>query len=166
MAFLFALTADAAEAQDLVQETFLKAWQAAPRWEPRAKASTWLFQIARRTAWNALAKRRPVPLADLPPSRGTHPDAAGAARPTTQPDAVRDDALAARLSAAIAELTPPLRLVFVLVRVCGLPLAETALVADVPVGTVKSRLAAAEARLRARLADLAPGAERGPDPRR
>jgi RNA polymerase sigma-70 factor (ECF subfamily) len=145
MAFLFALTADAAESQDLLQETFLKAWRAAPRWVPRAKASTWLFEIARRTAWNALAKRRPTRLS-----------AADAAAAPGSPQAPpRDRDLGARLAAAVTSLTPPLRLVFVLVRVSGLPLAEAARVADVPVGTVKSRLAAAEARLRGLLADLA-----------
>ncbi len=141
MTFLHALTHDATLAEDLVQETFVRAWQAAPRWEPRAKASTWFFTIARHAAGHALAKRRPLTLAH-PPER-----AAQAVPPSPE--------LGERLAAAIETLSEPLRAAFVLVRVNGLSLADTAEILEVPEGTLKSRLAAAEARLRATLGDLA-----------
>ncbi len=140
MTFLSALTHDATLAEDLVQETFVRAWQAAPRWEPRAKASTWFFAIARRAAGHALAKRRPLSLA-APPER-----AAQAAPLASE--------LGPRLAAAIETLSEPLRAAFVLVRVNGLSLADTAEILEVPEGTLKSRLSAAEARLRATLRDL------------
>ena len=140
MTFLTALTHDATLAEDLVQETFVRAWQAAPRWEPRAKASTWFFAIARRAAGHAWAKRRPLSLA-TPPER----EAKAAPAPAE---------LGPRLAAAIETLSEPLRAAFVLVRVNGLSLADTAELLDVPEGTLKSRLAAAEARLRATLHGL------------
>lgn len=150
MTFLHALTHDAALSEDLVQETFVSAWQAAPRWQPRGRASTWLFTIARRAAGHARAKRRPLSMA-RPPER--------AASPTPAPDDVGP-----RLARAIESLSEPLRTAFVLVRVSGLALLEAAEVLEVPEGTLKSRLAAAEARLRLLLADVLgdapPGAAR------
>jgi RNA polymerase sigma-70 factor (ECF subfamily) len=137
MTFLFALTHDAALAEDLVQETFVSAWQAAPRWQPRARASTWLFTIARRAAGHALARRRPSPRERLPEAGRESP-------------APSD--LGPRLAVAIESLSEPLRAAFVLVRVNGLSLADAAAVLEVPEGTLKSRLAAAEARLRLLLA--------------
>jgi RNA polymerase sigma-70 factor, ECF subfamily len=152
MTFLHALTHDAALAEDLVQETFVSAWQAAPRWQPRGRASTWLFTIARRAAGHARDKRRPVSMAQ-PPERSTD---------VAEPRGADD--LGPRLARAIESLSEPLRVAFVLVRVNGLALLEAAEVLEVPEGTLKSRLAAAEARLRLLLGDVLrdapPGAAR------
>lgn len=145
MAFLFAFTRDRALAEDLVQETFVRAWKAAPRWQPRARASTWLFTIARNVAASARPRRRP-PGPPAPPAR--------AAEQAVPPDPL----LGQRLAAAVAALSPTLRETFVLVRLNGLSLAETAGIVGAPVGTVKSRLAAAEAQLRVSLRGLAPDA--------
>lgn len=142
MAFLHALTRDRAQAEDLVQETFVRAWRAAPRWEPRAAPSTWLFTIARHLAWSA----RPSA-----PRAGPRP-----ARPAAAPPSAPDAELGRQLAEAVAALSPPLREAFVLVRLHGLPLAEVATIVSAPLGTVKSRLAAAEAALRRHLARWAP----------
>jgi len=148
MAFLYRLAQDRATAEDLTQETFLAVWQAAPRWKPTGKVSTWIFQIAKRLWWKRSASRR---------SRRAREEAVARRRPPQDDPA--PDRLAAqhdevrRLQDAVGSLTPKLRLAFVLVRLEGLSYAEAAMVADVPAGTVKSRMAAAEARLRAALAD-------------
>jgi RNA polymerase sigma-70 factor (ECF subfamily) len=140
MAFLTTLAGDPSEAQDLVQETFVRAWRAAPRWEPRGRASTWLFTIARHAASNWRA------------SRGVRRQAEAHALPRSAPGAESPSDLPAALAAAVQGLSEPLRVVFVLARLHGCTLAETAEIAAIPEGTVKSRLAAAEAALRATLA--------------
>jgi RNA polymerase sigma-70 factor (ECF subfamily) len=58
--FLLKLTRQPHDAEDLTQDTFLKAWQAIRRFDHRYSFSTWLFTIAKRTAYNHLRSRRPV----------------------------------------------------------------------------------------------------------
>ena len=57
---------DAAEAEDVVQETFLRAWKALPKWEPRAKFSTWLHRVALNLCYDRLRKRRELTMEHLP----------------------------------------------------------------------------------------------------
>ena len=142
MRFLFRLCGDRALAEDLTQDVFLKVWRAAAGWRPLGRVSTWLFQIAKHHWWNEAAKRarrahirQPAPLEESPvadpgPERLARAEAAQA------------------VAAALGALSPKLRLVFVLLRLEGRSLAETAEIAGIPVGTVKSRAAAAEAALR------------------
>ena len=57
---------DPALAEDLAQTTFVKVWQALPKFDGRAAISTWLYTIARNTCLSALAReRRMVPLEDF-----------------------------------------------------------------------------------------------------
>ena len=57
---------DASEAEDVTQETFLRAWKALPGWEPRAKFSTWLHRVALNLCYDRLRKRREVTMEILP----------------------------------------------------------------------------------------------------
>jgi RNA polymerase sigma-70 factor (ECF subfamily) len=58
--FLLKLTGQPPDAEDLTQETFLKAWLAIERFDRRFTFATWLFTIAKRTAYNHLRSRRPA----------------------------------------------------------------------------------------------------------
>ena len=144
MAFLTTLTGDATEAQDLVQETFVRVWRAAPRWEPRGRASTWLFTVARHAASNWRDQRR------------VREHAVAHARPRGGPSAALPAELPAALERAVEDLSEPLRTAFVLARLHGRTLAEIAEIEGTVEGTVKSRLAAAEAALRKALARHVP----------
>jgi RNA polymerase sigma-70 factor (ECF subfamily) len=56
--FIFRYTGDRCTAEDLTQEVFLRVYQAAPRFEPRANVSTWVFKIAYNLSMNELKRRR------------------------------------------------------------------------------------------------------------
>ncbi len=149
MRFLHHLCHDAGLAEDLTQETFVRAWRAAPRFRPEAAVRTWLLEIAKRRGWSAGARgarRRSV--WGTPMAFG---ETALASRGDLPADAVERADTARSIRRALLALSPKLRLAFVLVRLEGCSFAEAAEIAGVPVGTVKSRTAAAEARLRERL---------------
>ncbi|MBL9087556.1 MAG: sigma-70 family RNA polymerase sigma factor [Planctomycetia bacterium] len=168
MAFIDHLLADRGAAEDATQETFVKVWRSARRFRPEAPFEPWLFRIARHEAYDAARRRRPRPLSALAPAaeeaaRAGEAPGSGArdreARSAAVDDVMRGDgALAATLRTAIAALSAPLREAFVLARVLGRAHDEVAMLLGIPVGTVKSRLSAAEAELRRRLAAWAPDA--------
>src|SRR5262245_37774939 len=55
--YLFRLTANRARSEDLLQDTFLRLWKAAPTYEPSAKVSTYIFRIAHNLFLNDAARR-------------------------------------------------------------------------------------------------------------
>jgi RNA polymerase sigma-70 factor (ECF subfamily) len=132
--FLRRLLGDDGAAEDVTQETFLRVYQRLPGFAFRAKFSTWVFQVARNAGIDELrARERRSRLAGaLPPSPGA---TSGAAEATVE------------LDAALATLAVDLREALLLIEVLGLHYAEAATVLSVPVGTVKSRVFAARARL-------------------
>ncbi|MDT0309007.1 sigma-70 family RNA polymerase sigma factor [Streptomyces sp. DSM 44917] len=146
------LAGDDRAAEDLVQETYLRALRSLPRFEGRATARTWLLTIARRTVVDHLralaARPRPAGLADWQA-------AAERAQPRGLPGFEEGVALAELLE----RLPARRREAFVLTQLLGLSYAEAATVADCPVGTVRSRVARAREALLTLLAtDREPGA--------
>jgi RNA polymerase sigma-70 factor, ECF subfamily len=132
--FLRHLLGDAALAEDVTQETFLRLYQRLPTFAGRSRFSTWVFRIARNAGIDALraAGRHDRLLAALPPPP-----------PGPPPDA-RVEAMA-----AVASLSPKLREALLLVEVFGFTYREAAEVLRVPDGTVKSRVFQARLRLTA-----------------
>jgi len=153
--FFYRMCYDRVAAEDYLQETFLRVWRARARYRPIGKVSTWLFEIAKNFWFNERAKlsRRPFAV-------GTGGDeaqsqlslVADARRDEAPHDAARASEVEEALGRAVAELSEKLRAAFVLARYQRLPYAEIAQILDIPVGTVKSRVALAERQLRARLA--------------
>jgi len=135
---LCAALGDPREADDLTQETYLRAFRALPRFEGRAGGRTWLLAIARRVCADGIRARRRRPLLD---------HAATGAEPPAVPDL--SDGVALR--AVLAGLSPDRREAFVLTQVAGLSYAEAADVCACPVGTIRSRVARARGDLVAAL---------------
>ncbi|OKI04971.1 RNA polymerase subunit sigma [Streptomyces sp. CB02923] len=140
------LSGDAQAADDLVQDTYLRALRSLPRFEGRSSARTWLLTIARRTVADRLRS-----MASRPRLAGT--DDWQAAVERAQPRGVPgfDEGIA--LAELLSALPAPRREAFVLTQLLGLPYAEAAVIADCPVGTVRSRVARARETLVALLAE-------------
>jgi RNA polymerase sigma-70 factor, ECF subfamily len=144
---LCAALGDRQSADDLTQETYLRAFGSLHRFEGRSSLRTWLLSIARRVCADAVRSRRRRRLtlvredAELE-ALGSGDDA----------DRVGEGAAVADL---LARLDPDRREAFVLTQLLGLPYAEAAEVAGCPVGTIRSRVARARADLVEALGDEA-----------
>lgn len=150
-AFLGRMGLEAARAEEVAQETFLRAWQSLPRYRTeQAQFSTWLFTIARRLALNELARSRnryEVAADDDAPE-----PACAAARPEQALDQRR---LQARIDAAFRSLGTDDRSVLALAYSHDLGMAEIAVIEGCSVDAVKTRLHRARQRLRIAL-DISP----------
>ena len=158
--YFFHLAYDRDAAEDLLQETFLRVWRAAPRYEVRARFSTYLFQVAKNLWINERAKilRRPLRVSLDAPRDGAEDGGdslaqrldSGAARP--EEEAGRRET-GRRIRAAVDGLSEKLREVFVLAAYEEMPYAEIGEVLGIPEGTVKSRMWSAVRALRASLGE-------------
>jgi RNA polymerase sigma-70 factor (ECF subfamily) len=142
---------DRADADDLTQEVYLRALPALARFRADSSARTWLLQIARHVCADHVrrASRRRA-LVERLAQRGEHAEATPSR--TGEVD----------LDQAVVALAPDRRAAFVLTQVAGLSYAEAAEVCEVPVGTIRSRVARARADLLDALTevhedDVAPG---------
>jgi RNA polymerase sigma-70 factor (ECF subfamily) len=118
------------EARDLAQECFLRLLRAAPRWQPRARFSTFLFTVAKRLASDARGRawvRRRVPL-EAEPMGDCDASSAVEARELRE-----------RVAEALAGLAAPDREALVWSEIGGLTYREIAEIHGVPEGTVASR---------------------------
>ncbi|HEX9504988.1 MAG TPA: sigma-70 family RNA polymerase sigma factor [Acidimicrobiia bacterium] len=140
------------EADDVTQDTFVRAWRALPAFRGDSSARTWLLSIARRACADAVRgnvrRRRLVERAMREPSSSPHGDASGATSDIAGPHAV---------TALVDGLPHDQRTAFVLTQVVGCSYAEAAAVCGVPVGTIRSRVARARERLVQDLRDAETG---------
>jgi RNA polymerase sigma-70 factor, ECF subfamily len=115
------------DAEDALQETFIAAYRALPRFDRRARVSTWLYRIATNKCYDALAKRRATVDAEtLPEPADPHDPYARSERHEL-------------LTAALDALPQQFREAALLCDVCGLTPAEAGEAIGVPEGTMKSR---------------------------
>jgi len=147
--FAMYLTRNPAEAEDLVQETYLRAFRFSHRFQPGTHLRAWLFQILRNTFLTFYRLReRELPLAedgvpdwDAPMFHEAPAEDPGVLEAHTD------------LERAMRRLPDEFRTVLLLAEVEGLPLEEVAQIMACPVGTVKSRIFRAKERLRVILRD-------------
>lgn len=148
------------DAEETTQETFLNAIKALPKFEGRAQFSTWLYRIASNVC--LMQRRRHATEPKILPL-GAEGDAEEATATFVAPrllmdwsaqpmDVALDHELHDRLEAAISELPPTLRIVFVWRDLEGLSTAETAAILDITESAVKVRLHRARLQLRESLA--------------
>ena len=150
--FLGFLGLTGAAAEDIAQETFLRAFRTLDRFDPeRGELSTWLLTIAKRLAINDRARaanRHEVPVGQVHVHVEEQPDdAANVAELALARE--RDQ----RVRQAVGALPEPLRSTFALAQLEELDLEQVAAVEGCAVGTVKSRVFRARERLRLILND-------------
>jgi len=129
------LTGNRGDAEDVVQEAFLRAWRALPSFRGEASFGTWIYRIAVNLCRDQFKRRRP-----------TEPEVEGQAAPTPGDGIARR-----RLESALQSLSAGYREVLVLHDVMELKHPEIAEILGVEVGTCKSQLHKARARMRALL---------------
>ena len=144
---LCAALGDRASADDLTQETYLRAFGSLHRFENRSSVRTWLLSIARHVCADAVRARRRRRLTLVRDDA----DLETLLRQNSADDAVAEGATVADL---LARLDPDRREAFVLTQLMGLPYAEAAEVAGCPVGTIRSRVARARADLVEHLSEV------------
>ena len=165
---------DAAEAEDLVQQVFIKAYENAAKFRGEAQVSTWLYRIAVNAALERHRRRRTVGIEDVHPlgsdalaatanleaevrSGWTHRPAMAGRDVDADPGVVAERrSIQLRVNEALEELSPTQRLAFVLRHWEGMSIREIAEVLGAAEGTVKSHLFRAVRTLRVELADLTP----------
>jgi len=133
---------DGSEAEDVVQETFLRLWQRAGEYEPKARVTTWLHRITHNLAVDRLrARGRTLPL----PEEDEMPVSA------RQPTLLDEKRRVVALEAALAALPERQATAIVLVHLHGLTGAEAAEVLGVGVEAVESLLARGRRALKSEL---------------
>jgi RNA polymerase sigma-70 factor, ECF subfamily len=141
--FSLRITQDQSIAEEVTQDVFLALLRQSDRFDPaRAALSTWLCGIARRLVWKQLERRQRHLLIDLPEESGEAESLEG------DPDVTlsRNEAVAA-VQRGLDTLPVQLKEVIVLCEFEEMKYEDAALVVGVPVGTIRSRLHRAKARL-------------------
>jgi RNA polymerase sigma-70 factor (ECF subfamily) len=143
------------DAEDCLQEVFIKAYKALPKFREEARFSTWLYRIAYNESLMRIRKKK---LDTVPLDRPVELEEGDVSREladwTTDPRAdVMNDELSEVLVQHVNELDPDNRIVFILRDVHGLSTSDTAETLGLSVPAVKSRLHRARMFLRQRLSD-------------
>lgn len=133
---------DPHEAEDVAQETFIKAYRALGNFRGESAFYTWLYRIAINTANNYLVSRgRRPPGSDVDIEDAEHLEGESAMADIASPDALHVSAELKRvIDKAIEELPEDLRTAFCLREFNGLSYEEITEIMGCPVGTVRSRI--------------------------
>lgn len=144
------MVGDADDAADLTQETFIRVYRQLSSLRDASLFGRWIRMIATNICRDHLKRARPTTYSLDAPPPGTH-DLTDWELPSpieTGEQLVITDAVKSAMAEGINALSPDHRAVLVLHHLEGLPVEEIARTLNVPIGTVKSRLARARAELR------------------
>jgi RNA polymerase sigma-70 factor (ECF subfamily) len=140
----YRLARNSEDAEDLVQETYLKAYRSFDQFTPGTNLKAWMFRILKNAFINEYRKRQAVPqesdFAEIEESLESHlrPEAAGQIKDPEQ--VALEGALDEDVQRALDELPPDYRMAVVLADLEGFSYKEIADILEIPVGTVMSRL--------------------------
>lgn len=154
------IVANKADAEDATQQALISIATSLPKFDGRSKFSTWAYRIATNAALDEVRRirRRPIPVDDEALTAGT-----GDHRSLSQwtqgdgPAAVESQMVVRH---ALSSLSEDFRTVLVLRHIADLEYEEIAVILDVPVGTVRSRLSRGRTQLAELLGNLDPSSAR------
>jgi RNA polymerase sigma-70 factor (ECF subfamily) len=150
-----------AEAEDIAQEAFIKAYRALPQFRGDSAFYTWLYRIAINTAKNAVVSRDRSPIEyniDRNDATDESYDMQGRMKDSETPEGlVLTDEIRSTVNAAIEALPEDLKTAIVLRELDGLSYEEIAAAMDCPVGTVRSRIFRAREAIDRRLREVFEG---------
>ena len=160
------MTGNDADAWDLSQEVFIKAWRKLPEFERRSQFYTWLYRIANNTVIDWIRKKK-IQGAEFNDELGHAPAAGAPTTPRTAPapdHAILNQETGARIREALDQLSPEHRAVILLKEIDGLSYQEIADTVGCAIGTVMSRLFNARKRLQEMLRDVYETRQRKEEP--
>ncbi len=134
-----------ADAWDLAQDSFIKAWKALPKFENRSKFSTWLFRISHNVVYDWMRKKKIQSEGELDDQLldANRIDMTAPTAPKLSPrpdEAMEGHELRAKIEDALSKISPEHRETIVLREVQGMDYKEIAEVMECSLGTVMSRL--------------------------
>ena len=149
-----------AEAEDVAQEAFIKAYRALPQFRGDSAFYTWMYRIAINTAKNSLASRDRSPIAydlDLNDPEESHSVQTKLQDPDTPEGMALTEEIRLIVNSAIEGLPEELKTAIVLRELDGLSYEEIAAAMECPVGTVRSRIFRAREAIDKRLREVFEG---------
>jgi RNA polymerase sigma-70 factor (ECF subfamily) len=145
----FRMTGNQQDAEDTVQETFLRAYRQLKRFEPRASFGTWLHRIAANCALDLLRKRRREAERRVSPDLAVTEAAESLSDRTPSPDCLTAHAeVQQQVESALEQLTPLERAAFTLRHLEGKPIAEISTALGVGTNAAKQSIFRAVQKLR------------------
>jgi RNA polymerase sigma-70 factor (ECF subfamily) len=151
---------DPADAEDVAQEAFIKAYRALPQFRGDSAFYTWLYRIAINTAKNAIVSRDRSPVdfdLDMQNIEESNSMQARLADPETPLSLLQTEEIRTTVNQAIEALPEDLRTAIVLRELEGLSYEEIAQAMECPVGTVRSRIFRAREAIDRRLSEVFEG---------
>ncbi|UVW34618.1 RNA polymerase sigma factor RpoE [SAR92 clade bacterium H455] len=150
---------DSDEVRDVVQEAFIKAYRALPKFRGDSQFYTWLYRIAVNTAKNYLvARSRRPPSSDVDLDDAEYYSGSDELKDHSSPEnQLFRDQLEVAINQAIIELPEDLRTAVTLREYEGLSYEDIAAVMDCPVGTIRSRIFRGREAIDARVIELVEG---------
>jgi RNA polymerase sigma-70 factor, ECF subfamily len=149
-----------AEAEDIAQEAFIKAYRALPQFRGDSAFYTWMYRIAINTAKNSLASRDRSPIhydLDLTDPEESHSVQTKLQDPDTPEGMALTEEIRLIVNSAIEALPEELKTAIVLRELDGLSYEEIAAAMECPVGTVRSRIFRAREAIDKRLREVFEG---------
>jgi RNA polymerase sigma-70 factor (ECF subfamily) len=145
---------DETDAEDIAQQVFVRIWRSAPRYQPTAKFTTWLFKITRNLVFNELRRRRRHASFSLDRTiddDGERPMHTADHTSKAPDSALLDEEMQTAIQTAIDELPEVQRMAIVLRRYDDISYEEIGEILDLSVPAVKSVIFRARAELRQKL---------------
>ncbi len=151
--YVLRMLRDPAEAEDVAQDAFLRAYQSLPKFRGASSFQTWLYRIASNLVIDSVRRQKRRQNGGMSLDAPMDTDEGQMARELADerrgPEELAESAaLQEQVTEAIAQISPRLRTVLVLYDIEGMSYQEIADILGCPLGTVKSRLFNARAQLR------------------